>query len=188
MYSAKCNRSYSQGDHKQDGYEQGGYRKEKASNSCHYYSAQQSAIYLLSQRDHGTYELEQKLKVKGYGQQEIDAAIQFCSDNNYLSDLRYAQSQVRQNIYKGYGVNRIRQALAFKKVSSDLIAQALQAEQVDWFELAKEVAEKKFRGKKAIDQKEYAKQIRFLQYRGFSFDEISYALSLDTEPDNGDKF
>jgi len=51
----------------------------------------------------------------------------------------------------------------------------------DWFELAKQAAEKKFKGVKAKDQKEYAKQVRFLQYRGYSFDQISYALAFEDQ-------
>lgn len=142
-------------------------------------SVKEAAIQLLSRRDHGVFELKQKLALKGYEAAEIDAAIQLCSEYGYLDDLRFARSQVRQHIYKGHGDRRIRQELNLKRVSEATIEQALQEEQTDWFELAKETAWKKFKGQKAIDAKGYAKQVRFLQYRGFSFDQIQYALSDD---------
>ena len=43
----------------------------------------------------------------------------------------------------------------------------------DWFELAKEVREKKFGQNLPSDYKTQAKQKRFLQSRGFGFDEIN---------------
>ncbi len=139
-------------------------------------SSKEAAIQLLSRRDHGEYELYQKLTLKGYSDEEVQAAVNFCLDHNYLDDLRYAKSQVRQHVYKGHGERRIRQELSLKRVSEQVVEMALEEEPQDWFELAKLTAEKKFKGKPASDQKEYAKQVRFLQYRGYSFEQISYAL------------
>ncbi|WP_394240111.1 recombination regulator RecX [Vibrio astriarenae] len=140
------------------------------------FSVKDSAIHQLSRRDHGEFELAQKLKLKGYSEDEIAQAIAFCIEHRYLDDLRYAKSQVRQHVYKGHGARRIYQELKQKRVAEHTIEIALEEEGTDWFELAKSTAEKKFKGKKAQDQKEYAKQVRFLQYRGFDFDQIQYAL------------
>lgn len=142
-------------------------------------SSKEAAIQLLSRRDHGQYELYQKLALKGYEEVDIEAAINFCLDHNYLDDLRYAKSQIRQHVYKGHGERRIRQELAQKRVAESVVDEAMMEEPQDWFELARMAAEKKFKGIKAKDQKEYAKQVRFMQYRGYSFDQISYALSFD---------
>lgn len=142
-------------------------------------SSKEAAMQLLSRRDHGEYELYQKLALKGYPEDEIDLAVNYCLDNHYLDDLRYAKSQIRQHVYKGHGERRIRQELSQKRVSEAVIACALQQEPQDWFERAKSAAEKKFKGHKANDQKEYAKQVRFLQYRGYSFDQIHYALNSE---------
>ncbi|WP_099609423.1 recombination regulator RecX [Vibrio coralliilyticus] len=140
-------------------------------------SSKEAAIQLLSRRDHGEYELYQKLAMKGYEEEAIQEAVNFCLEHNYLDDLRYTKSQIRQHVYKGHGERRIRQELNQKRVSESVIEKAFEEEPQDWFELAKQTAEKKFKGVKAKDQKEYAKQVRFLQYRGYSFEQISYALS-----------
>lgn len=145
------------------------------------YSAFETAIYLLSRRDHGQFELTQKLLIKGYPEQEVHQAVTYCLDNNYLNDLRYAKSQVRQHISKGHGARRIRQELQQKRVEEHTVQAALEEEATDWFELARQTAEKKFKGKRAQDRKEYAKQVRFLQYRGFSFEQIDYALNSSDE-------
>ncbi|KJY82087.1 recombinase RecX [Vibrio galatheae] len=144
-------------------------------------SSKEAAIQLLSRRDHGEYELYQKLTLKGYDAEEAQQAINFCLEHNYLDDLRYAKSQIRQHVYKGHGERRIRQELQQKRVTDSVVEKALDDEPQDWFELAKQAAEKKFKGIKAKDQKEYAKQVRFLQYRGYSFEQISYALSEQSE-------
>lgn len=144
-------------------------------------SSKEAAIQLLSRRDHGEYELYQKLALKGYDEQEIQQAVNFCQDHNYLDDLRYAKSQIRQHVYKGHGERRIRQELQQKRVADSVVEAALVEEPQDWFELAKQAAQKKFKGNRAKDQKEYAKQVRFLQYRGYSFEQISYALRADEQ-------
>ena len=136
-------------------------------------SSKEAAIQLLSRRDHGQYELYQKLALKGYEEADIEAAINFCLDHNYLDDLRYAKSQVRQHVYKGHGERRIRQELNQKRVAEYIIDMAMAEEPQDWFELARMAAEKKFKGLKAKDQKEYAKQVRFLQYRGYSLTKLA---------------
>ncbi|TOE58299.1 recombination regulator RecX, partial [Vibrio parahaemolyticus] len=109
-------------------------------------SSKEAAIQLLSRRDHGLYELHQKLAMKGYEEADIEAAINFCLEHNYLDDLRYAKSQVRQHVYKGHGERRIRQELNQKRVAESVIEQAMAEEPQDWFELAKLAAEKKFKG------------------------------------------
>ncbi len=143
------------------------------------YSATECAINLLSRRDHGTYELEQKLAIKGYSESDIQQAIVYCQEKHYLGDLRYARGQVRQHIAKGHGELRIRQELSQKRIEEHDVNRALEEEKTDWFELAKKTAEKKFKAKPAQDQKEYAKQVRFLLYRGFNFEQISYALTTE---------
>ena len=108
-------------------------------------SSKEAAIQLLSRRDHGQYELYQKLALKGYEEAEIEVAINFCLDHNYLDDLRYAKSQVRQHVYKGHGERRIRQELNQKRVAESIIDIAMAEEPQDWFELARMAAEKKFK-------------------------------------------
>ena len=144
-------------------------------------SSKEAAIQLLSRRDHGEYELYQKLSLKGYDDDAIQDAVNFCLDHHYLDDLRFAKSQIRQHVYKGHGERRIRQELKQKRVAESVIEKAFEEEPQDWFELAKHAAEKKFKGIVAKDQKEYAKQVRFLQYRGYSFEQINYALSSENE-------
>ncbi len=142
-------------------------------------SATECAINLLSRRDHGSYELTQKLTMKGYSDNDIQQAISYCQERRYLDDLRYAKGQVRQHIAKGHGEIKIKQTLSQKRLEEHDINRAIEEENTDWFELAKQTAQKKFKSKLAQDQKEYAKQVRFLLYRGFNFEQINYALTVE---------
>lgn len=143
-------------------------------------SCQERALYLLTRRDHGEFELWQKLVLKGFEEDEVQQAVTYCKEHGYLDDQRFAHSQVRQHIAKGHGERRIRQELQQKRIDNEAINSALESQQADWFELAKQTSEKKFKPiASQQDAKEYAKQVRFLQYRGFSFDQIQYALTID---------
>lgn len=143
-------------------------------------SCKERALYLLTRRDHGEFELWQKLVLKGFAEDEVQQAVSYCKEHGYLDDQRFARSQVRQHIAKGHGERRIRQELQQKRIDNEAVNSALESEEADWFELARLTAEKKFKqiaGQQ--DTKEYAKQVRFLQYRGFSFEQIQYALNVD---------
>ncbi|MGB2079197.1 MAG: recombination regulator RecX [Vibrio sp.] len=144
-------------------------------------SAKEAAIGLLSRRDHGEYELKQKLLMKEYPLDEVESALLVCHDYGYLDDLRYAQIQVRSHLAKGHGKRRITQSLKQNQIAEHIIEQAIDEQAIDWFEQAKDTAQRKFRGQIASDAKAYAKQVRFLQYRGFDFDQIKYALSPDED-------
>ncbi|MEH0369851.1 recombination regulator RecX [Vibrio mimicus] len=139
-------------------------------------ACRQSALQLLSRRDHSEYELQQKLALKGHQTEVIDEVVKYFLELGYLSDVRYAASQARQMVHKGYGEQRLRQQLKEKRVAEDVIEQVLAEQTIDWFELAKEVAHKKFKSGISLERSQYAKQVRYLQYRGFGFDQIRYAL------------
>ncbi|MGL6171002.1 MAG: recombination regulator RecX [Vibrio sp.] len=135
-----------------------------------------NALQLLSRRDHGQYELQQKLALKGHPTDVIDLVINDCLALGYLDDARYAASQVRQTMSKGYGERHVRQQLKQKRIESAMIDQVLAEQQVDWFAQAKWVAHKKFPLGGSVERQQYAKQVRYLQYRGFDFEQIRYAL------------
>ncbi|MCU0188939.1 regulatory protein RecX, partial [Citrobacter freundii] len=79
-------------------------------------------------------------------------------------------SQIR----KGKGPMRIKQALKTKQIENDLIADDIQ--NIDWIEQAYQLKVKKFGVEVEKDPKLKAKQIRFLQYRGFDLDVIIKAV------------
>jgi len=135
------------------------------------------ALSLLSHREHGVQELARKLKSKDHDDAEIAIAIERLIEMNYLNDQRFSEIFVRGRISKPLGANRILQELIQRGIDSNLAKQTLEDADADWFELAKELKERRFGEEVSTDFKEKAKQSRYLQYRGFNFDQIKYALS-----------
>lgn len=136
------------------------------------------SISYLARREHTQKELVQKLKNKGFVHDEIDEVLHFLIENNYQSQFRAAQSIIRNRVSRGYGQFYIQNELKQKGISSDIERMAYQDEPVDWFELVTKTYLKKYGDIAIKDPKDKAKRIRFLQSRGFSYDEIASVLSL----------
>lgn len=136
------------------------------------------ALSILSHREHSTKELVTKLKNKGHSEDDIDATIERLEEINYLNDERFAEMFVRSRLSKPLGASRIHQELIQKGINSELAKTAIADADADWFELAKQLKERKFGEESTTDFKEKAKQTRYLLYRGFDFEQIKYALSV----------
>ena len=59
------------------------------------------AIALLSNREHTEKELSEKLKEKGYGEEEISLALSRLKKEGYLSEERFAEVYVRSRLRRG---------------------------------------------------------------------------------------
>ena len=130
------------------------------------------AIRLLAIREHSRFELEKKLKDKGYERLEIDEALDRLSKEGYLSDIRFSSSYIRSRLRKnpeGRSVLILR--LKEKGVSSEIANEALDEvwnEGLYWEPLKK--AYSRLESKKG---KDYA--IISLRRKGFSLSEIRSA-------------
>lgn len=142
------------------------------------------AFYYLSHRELSRHELRQKLLAKDCDPTAVDALIEEFADKGYQSDERCAYMLIRENIRKGRGKQHIRQAFKDARITlaeslDTLIAQADLAsltdgtvladtgDEVDWLRLAVEARIRKYGNNIPTDPKEKARQLRFLQYRGF---------------------
>lgn len=138
--------------------------------------AYEAAIRLLSRREHGTFELFEKLLRKGHDKQEIQDALVDCQQRGFLSDARYTEQLCRVRMNQGVGPLRIQQELQARRVEESLIEQTLAVGQEEWVCRARAVVLKKFRGVKAPTFEQLQKQKRFLAYRGFPNEIIAKAI------------
>ena len=140
-----------------------------------------AAVRLLARREHSTEELQRKLLDKGYVAEDVVAVVEKLTAKRVLSNDRYAASRVRHRAQGGQGPVRIRAELRQQGVADELIEREITAADVDWERLAADVRRRRFGGAPR-SLAERAKQARFLQYRGFSADQIRAALGGSDEP------
>ncbi|GHE87149.1 regulatory protein RecX [Thalassotalea profundi] len=138
-----------------------------------------TAVDLLSRREHSIKELKNKLLLRDYPPEDFDEIIDYLLEKNYLSNERFADSVIRQRINKGYGWRFIENELKQKGLDTTTIMLAKQELSIDWYQQAETAYHKRFGKSSVIDNKDKAKRIRFLQYRGFSSDEIMQAIKTE---------
>jgi regulatory protein len=141
-----------------------------------------SAIALLARRDFASGELAQKLKHQGYDDELVKESIDELTAEGMLNDARYAEHFVSYHADRGEGPLRIEAELKEFGLASDLIQSALDAGP-DWKARARDVRIRRFGAEVPDTWPEKARQARFLQYRGFSGDQIRAALGPDFDPD-----
>lgn len=132
-----------------------------------------SAVRLLSRREHSRVELYDKLKQKGYNPVEIKNALEECERMDLQNDYRFVEIYSRSRIRQGYGPLKISQELGSKGINKELIHQFLQQEDDNWLAYALDVWTKKSKGQYDLSFEELQKQQRFLLYRGFGMDIIA---------------
>lgn len=138
--------------------------------------AWQLAIGLLSRREHSGHELLEKLQQRGVSADLAHMTLARCQQEQYQSDQRFTEMLLRHCISKGQGLAVLRQLSRQHRIENDLLQQALDDAEPDWFELARSCAQKKFGESFAGSDKERLKRMAFLQRRGFNAEQIRYAL------------
>ena len=160
------------------------------------------AFYYLSRREYGKAELKQKLLDKEQDPDKIDALLDEFEEKGYQSDYRTTLMLIRENIRKGRGRGRIKQEFYRKKIAmpgnidelidmanaeseefSEFIDDSADnlVEGIDWLKLAVSARTKKYGNDIPTEQKDKARQLRFLQYRGFNTDICFEALNYTLE-------
>lgn len=134
----------------------------------------QRAIKLLARREHSRAELGRKLSAHGTPE-DIEIVLADLERSGLLSDARFAEAYVRSHGER-FGRHRLRQTLRTKGVDPDTIeARLSEADLPDEQSRAAAIWARKF-GERPADAKEWARQARFLQSRGFSVDVIRTLL------------
>jgi len=135
------------------------------------------AVTLLARRDFSARELRQKLKERGYVEIAIEPVVEELIATNKVNDERYGQNLVAYRARRGHGPARIRAALKSSGLTRGAIDDAVKGDEApDFAALARAVRARKFGPEIPKDRKERARQVRFLQYRGFSTDHIRAVL------------
>jgi regulatory protein len=143
------------------------------------FEVKNSAFRFLSNRNHSTFELKNKLKKKGFNSGIVEKVILELREKKYLDDLTFASNFVRNRVERRKeGVMKITSELYKKGVPREIISEVTSSIKVhpqnmnNALELGKSKLEKISRRGETDLNKIKSKLFSFLKGRGFTSDVI----------------
>lgn len=94
------------------------------------------------------------------------------------SDTRFAESFVRNRVDRGSGPLRAKAEMLARGLDDETIEAALSQFKDWWKDLAVEVYRKRYGEDAPADGKEKSQRMAFLQSRGFTTEQIRYAMEI----------
>ncbi|MBS0289743.1 MAG: regulatory protein RecX [Proteobacteria bacterium] len=134
------------------------------------------ALYLLARRDHSRRELFQKLVLKSFSAIEINKTLDMLEDDGLLNEDRFIASVIRSRRAKGFGPLKICAELTKHGINHDRINLSDEWQEIKWQEGAISARIKRFGEAIPVEPMQRVQQAKFLQQRGFTHDQIRYAL------------
>ncbi|MDD5129594.1 MAG: regulatory protein RecX [Candidatus Omnitrophica bacterium] len=137
------------------------------------------AFLLLKFRLRSENELRTRLKQKGFSAQLAEATVNFLKDKEFIDDRVFAKAWVSSRLKRPLGLKKIRQELAQKGLSKEIIQEALEQVNEDYPEsqIVSQLAKQRFSKLKNIDPlKARARVYGYLMRRGFSPDVIGETI------------
>ena len=128
------------------------------------------AMRLLARREHSRQELTRKLERIAGQDDDVELVLNELSAKGWLSDARFAEQSVRAKARR-YGPIKVAHDLRAKGVGVEAIAEAFRAAGADGAANIESVWRTRFSATPA-NERERARQVRFLQGRGFALDSI----------------
>lgn len=133
------------------------------------------ALRYLSMREHSRLELARKLSRYAEEGDDIEAVLDFLEAAKFLSQSRFSESLINRRSAR-FGNSRILSELQSHGIQGEALSDIKVTLTNGEVARAREVWQRKF-GEPPADAAERAKQMRFLQQRGFSHKAIRAALT-----------
>lgn len=128
------------------------------------------ALRLLARREHSREELRRKLQPHVQEGLDLEALLDEFTRRGWLSEARFVEQTVRAKA-KRYGPLKIASHLREKGIDEAGVAEGLAQARAAGEEALASAWRARF-GRPAQDEAERAKQVRFLQQRGFPLDSV----------------
>lgn len=132
------------------------------------------ALRLLARREHSRAELVRKLALAGFSTDDICPVLDEFEEKNWLSDRRFAESYVADHRARA-GSIKLAYDLRQRGVGDGIVERVLGDTRDSELDRARAIWQKKF-GARPADASEKAKQIRFMQGRGFAHEIIQKVM------------
>jgi regulatory protein len=128
------------------------------------------AMRFLARREHSREELRRKLAPNAMEGEDLEVLLDDLARRGWLSDARFAEASIRSKARR-YGPLKLTHTLRAKGVDEEAIAAGFRAAGLDGASSVASVWATRFKAAPA-DEREKARQVRFLQGRGFPLDDI----------------
>ena len=152
--------------------------------------ARNNAYCLIRSRPRSEYEIRSRLKLKGYGDEVVEAVVGGLVRTGEVDDAKFARLWVESRMHSNpVGDIVLRRELKEKGVEDSIIEATLaeKAEQYDEYKVAFSMAEERFPRLVKLDRKKAMKRLYdFLLRRGFGFDVVQRII--DEIMDRGSGF
>lgn len=143
-----------------------------------YAAARSAAVSFLAMKLRTAYEVSQKLSDMGYGEATIEKVIDNLKEINYIDDYNYACKYISEKSkLKPKSVKLLSMELKQKGITDDIINNTFENFELDEGEVALELLRKRFSKYTVFDEKMIQKMKTFLAGRGFSYSQISKAVT-----------
>jgi len=150
------------------------------SESIIYKTALSKAMALCSQREYCTDDIKSKLQSWSVGKTDSDRIISTLIRENFINEKRYAEAFTKDKFrYNKWGKIKIRASLKMKKIPGDIINQALDSIDTEFYKKTiKELLTTHRRSVKAKNQYDLkGKLLRYGLSKGFESDLLYDILS-----------
>ena len=130
---------------------------------------------LLEYKDRTDAELRQKLRDKGYDEEETDDALEYVSSFGYVNDEKYTENFIYFNKERKSKA-RIRTDLLKKGIPKDLIDRKLEEDPYDESDLIIKLIQKRMAVLDEPDGKDLLKLKNYLFNKGFRYSDIESCM------------
>ncbi len=143
-----------------------------------YDAAKSQAVKCLALKLKTSYEIKQKLFELGYEEETINKVIENLIEIDYINDYQYAIKYITEKTkLQPKSIKMLSMELNYKGIPDDIICNAFEEMALDEDDIAFKLIKKKFSKQTSFDEKGINKMRSFLANRGFSYQQISKAIS-----------
>jgi regulatory protein len=128
------------------------------------------AMRFLARREHSREELRRKLAPRVAEGENLEAVLDELAQRGWLSDARYAEHSIRAKARR-YGPIKLAHVLRAKGVDEETIEAGFRAAGADGASSLESIWKTRFKAL-PTDDRERARQARFLQARGFALEAV----------------
>jgi regulatory protein len=133
-------------------------------------SLKSRALRLLARREHSREELRRKLAPKVEEGEDLDAVLDDLARRGWLSDARYAELTARAKAGR-FGPIKLAHYLRSRGLDEESIAAGMRAAGDEGVARLETIWKSRFKAP-PVNETDRARQVRFLQGRGFALEEI----------------